>query len=382
MAYTESEARALVVKAGLRLVETGLIARTWGNISARISGTQFVVTPSGRAYETLGPEELVVVNIADCSYSGGIKPSSEKGVHADAYRLRPDVDFVIHTHQEAATIAGLAGTALSGYGADAERVLGPCVPCAAYGISSTKKLRKNVAAAVAANPESSAVMMIHHGALCMGKTFEEAFASSAALEDVCRKKIEADCGMTLEPGTDSDSRGAVESSRIGNVFRLTGDGTEREYDLDALPPDISGEAAVHAAVYRKSGGVACIMHIFDRDILSVSAKGKTIRPRIDDFAQIAGVSVRCVRSGGQQPAAIAGKLGGRNAVLLEGNGALCTGKEKGDAEAVRLILLKSCRAELYASCVRCGGPLGPVDSFLQRLIYVKKYSKQKNTQEK
>ncbi|MCK9169888.1 MAG: class II aldolase/adducin family protein [Treponema sp.] len=379
MAYTESDARALVIRAGLRLVETGLIARTWGNISARISDTQFVITPSGRAYETLTPEELVVVNTDDCSYSGNIKPSSEKGVHADAYRLRPDVNFVIHTHQEAATIAGLAGQALSGYDSASGQLLGPCVPCAAYGISSTKKLRKNVAAAVAANPGSNAVLMIHHGVLCIGKTFENAFAASSALEDVCRKKIEADCGKKFVPGIDAGAGRIVESCRTGNVFRLTENDADREFNLDALPSDITGEAAVHAAVYLKFGGISYIMHVFDRDILSVCAKRKTLKPRIDDFAQIAGVNVRCV-SGGRLPEAAAGKLAGRNAVLIERNGALCTGKEKGDAEAVHLILLKSCRAELYASYVKCSGPLGPLDAFLQRLIYVKKYSKQKTAE--
>ena len=81
MAYEIEEAKRLVIEAGKKLIETGLIARTWGNVSARISDTQFVITPSGRAYETLTPDELVVVNIDDCSYEGDIKPSSEKGVH-------------------------------------------------------------------------------------------------------------------------------------------------------------------------------------------------------------------------------------------------------------------------------------------------------------
>ena len=63
--YDVQTAKELVVLAGKRLVETGLIARTWGNVSARISDTQFVITPSGRAYETLTPEEVVVVNIDD-----------------------------------------------------------------------------------------------------------------------------------------------------------------------------------------------------------------------------------------------------------------------------------------------------------------------------
>ena len=58
MAYTEEEARGLIIEAGHRLLETHLVARTWGNISARISDTEFLITPSGRAYETLTEDEL------------------------------------------------------------------------------------------------------------------------------------------------------------------------------------------------------------------------------------------------------------------------------------------------------------------------------------
>jgi len=84
MAYTEDEARLLVVRAGRRLLEAGLAARTWGNVSARLSDTHFVITPSGEAYEDLRPERLVRVRIADGSYTGKVRPSSERGIHADA----------------------------------------------------------------------------------------------------------------------------------------------------------------------------------------------------------------------------------------------------------------------------------------------------------
>ena len=58
-----SEARNQVIEAGKRLLHSGLIARTWGNVSCRINENQFVITPSGRSYENLKPEEIVIVNI-------------------------------------------------------------------------------------------------------------------------------------------------------------------------------------------------------------------------------------------------------------------------------------------------------------------------------
>ena len=109
MAYSVEEAKKLVIEAGLKLKNEGLIVRTWGNISARISDTQFVITPSGKAYENLSPDDIVVVNIKKCTYEGDIKPSSECGIHADVYAMRPEVDFVVHTHQTYASVVSILG---------------------------------------------------------------------------------------------------------------------------------------------------------------------------------------------------------------------------------------------------------------------------------
>ena len=51
-----------------RMEEKGLVERTWGNISARISDTLFVITPSGLAYEDLRPEQLALYDLSDGSY--------------------------------------------------------------------------------------------------------------------------------------------------------------------------------------------------------------------------------------------------------------------------------------------------------------------------
>ncbi len=162
MAYKETEARELIISAVHRLTEAGLVARTWGNVSARVSEEQFVITPSGLGYEHMQPEDLGLVNISDLSYEGERKPSSEKGIHADAYRLRPEVNFVIHTHQDKASVYGIRGWALSGF---SDPVLGKRVPCAAYGLPSTDKLRQAVADQLSSNPSAQAILMRGHGAL-------------------------------------------------------------------------------------------------------------------------------------------------------------------------------------------------------------------------
>jgi len=179
MYYSEKEARELVIKAGLELIEKKLIARTWGNISARISKEEFIITPSGRAYETLKPQDLVKVKIIDSSYEGDIKPSSEKTLHAKAYALRDDCAFIVHTHQPYAS-------ALSVEHKDFD-----FAPCAKYGLPGTKTLANNTEACIKDNPNFKSFLMERHGVICLGKDYKEAFDLAANLEQLSKKEYEA-----------------------------------------------------------------------------------------------------------------------------------------------------------------------------------------------
>ena len=54
------ELRKLVSDTGMELVEKKLVARTWGNISARKDATHFAISPSGLAYDLMTPEDVPV----------------------------------------------------------------------------------------------------------------------------------------------------------------------------------------------------------------------------------------------------------------------------------------------------------------------------------
>ncbi len=401
MAYEIEEAKRLVVEAGKKLVETGLIARTWGNVSARISDTQFVITPSGRAYETLTPEEVVVVNIDDCSHEGDIKPSSEKGVHAAAYRHHPTVDFVIHTHQKAATIVSITGMEIRNVYSEFKDVLGDKVPVADYAMSTTDALRKNVEMCIMMNPGSRAMMLMHHGTLCMGDTYEQAFELADSLEKCCERVIKdnylrhswakeysedakrnyyldkEDAGKMPETICDLGS-----SVRNGDMFTLTlGDKTvdvdlETCLGINGIAPKC---AKIHKAIY-DTQNCKMIKHIVDPDVIAFSCTGNTMIPMIDDFAQIAGVDVKCcpwIDGDTDECAKEIGKASsGRNAVLIQGNGALITGNNDGDLQALELIMDKECEAEQDVRIFNRPQYVPKTECFLMRTVYVAKYSKQ------
>ncbi|MGN0521511.1 MAG: class II aldolase/adducin family protein [Eubacterium sp.] len=403
MAYEIEEAKRLVVEAGKKLVETGLIARTWGNVSARISETQFVITPSGRAYETLTPDEVVVVNIDDCSHEGDIKPSSEKGVHAAAYRHHPTVDFVIHTHQKAATIVSITGMEIRNVYDEFKPVLGDIVPVADYAMSTTNSLRKKVEMCMMMNPSSRAIMLMHHGTVCMGDTYEQAFELAETLEKCCEKVIkdnflrhswakeysdDAKRAFFLnktESGEMPESICDLGSSvRNGSIFTLTVGDTSVDVDIETglgingIAPKCS---KIHKAIYEEED-CTMIKHITDPDVVAVSCTGDDMLPMIDDFAQIVGLDVKCCPWINGETDECAKKIGkaieDRNAVLIQGNGALITGNNDGDMQALEIIMDKGCEAVIDVNIFNRPHYVPKAECFLMRTVYLAKYSKQIN----
>lgn len=375
------EAQELVVKASRKLVESGLVARTWGNISVRVSDSQFAITPKGRAYDTLKPEDIVVVNIADGKYEGPIKPSSEKGVHAAVYQNRKDINFVIHTHQLNASVLSVLGHGINVSEEDAH-LLGKYVPNAAYGISSTKKLARNASKSIIDNPNSVAFLLRSHGALLLGKTMEEAFNRAQVLEEVSIKEIsritktkdfEELCAKYLKDYPLSAEHlipNYGHSVRHNGVFTLSINGEVHDYQMDDVT--LTGIAKVHQDIYHHEH-INCIVHDVTPYVLAVSRIGKMTRPYIDDVAQIIGVDLPVATLDD-----VSEKLSGHNAVLLHDAGALCVGKDEEDVTAIQMILDKQCRSHILVTMSGQGKPLGQIDTWLQRMVYVHKYSKLKN----
>ena len=404
MAYDVEEAKKLVVEAGKKHLETGLIARTWGNVSARISDTQFVITPSGRAYDTLTPDEVVVVNIDDCSHEGDIKPSSEKGIHADAYKHHPLVNFVIHTHQKAATIVSITGMEIKNVYNEFKPVLGDYVPVAEYAMSTTNPLRKKVEKCMMMNPSCRAFMLMHHGTICLGESFDQAFEVAGALEKCCEKVIKDNylrhswdktysVDNKLNYFLNKENAGKMpeaicdlgSSVRNGNIFTLTYDGGKK-VDVDmttglAINGIAPKCAKIHRAIYA-SQSCTMIKHVANPYEVAVSCLDETMYPMIDDFAQIVGVDVKCVPwiDGDTDECAkeIGKAIDGRNAVLIQGNGALVTGNSDGDMQALDLIMEKGCEAQVEVSIFYRPHFVPKAECFLMRSVYLAKYSKQIN----
>ncbi len=183
------EIRKKIVEAGLRLVKEGLVARSWGNISVRVDEKNMLITPSGRTYESLKPEEIVLMNYKTLAYDGKIKPSSEYHLHTMIYKQRKEINAVIHTHQMNATTVATARREVPPIIDDMVQIIGPSIRVSKYTLAGTRKFAKN---AIKALRGRQAALLANHGAVCIGRNIEEAFAVSEVLEKACKAFIEAE----------------------------------------------------------------------------------------------------------------------------------------------------------------------------------------------
>jgi L-fuculose-phosphate aldolase len=180
-------AKELVCAAGKRLLSEGLVARTWGNVSVRVSERQMVITPSGRKYQDLSPEDMVLVDIYTLKYEG-LKPSSELKLHCEIYKNRPEVQAVIHTHQMYGSIVAAAQRDVEVLDAEHAKILGTTVVKAApYALPNTKKITVETAKALG---KANAALMANHGVVCSGINLENAFEVAITLEKACKRFIQ------------------------------------------------------------------------------------------------------------------------------------------------------------------------------------------------
>jgi ribulose-5-phosphate 4-epimerase/fuculose-1-phosphate aldolase len=97
----ETQAREEICRVGRSLFERGLVHATAGNISVRLDGSGFLITPTDACLGFLDPAQLALVN-ADGVQTSGERASKTLALHQRIYqeacRFDPATRCVIHTH--------------------------------------------------------------------------------------------------------------------------------------------------------------------------------------------------------------------------------------------------------------------------------------------
>lgn len=173
------QVQAELCQAAKNMYTSGLVAGTWGNLSARIDADYMVVTPSGMKYDTLNPDDMVVMNMHDYSYRGSLKPSIEYFMHARLLLDNPGQNAVVHTHSTYALMLATARKPIPPVCDDQVQILGGDIRVADYTLPGTPEMAETVVKTMRGR---SGALIPNHGAVTIGRTLEEALLASVVLE--------------------------------------------------------------------------------------------------------------------------------------------------------------------------------------------------------
>ena len=191
------ELKKKVYEANILLPKYNLVTFTWGNVSEidRASGL-FVIKPSGVDYETMTPDDMVVMDLDGNKVEGKLNPSSDTPTHVEIYKAFKEVGGVVHTHSSYATSWAQAGRGIPCYGTThADYFYGeiPCVRCltkdeieTAYE-ENTGHLIVNEFNRMGKDPVAvPAVLCKNHGVFSWGKDAHEAVHNAVVTEEVAK----------------------------------------------------------------------------------------------------------------------------------------------------------------------------------------------------
>lgn len=86
-------------EANMELNALGLVIYTFGNVSAvDRNNAVFAIKPSGVPYETLKPEDIVIMDYDNNVVEGSLRPSSDTKTHSYLYKKWENIGGVAHTH--------------------------------------------------------------------------------------------------------------------------------------------------------------------------------------------------------------------------------------------------------------------------------------------
>jgi class II aldolase/adducin-like protein len=155
-----------------------------GNLSARC-GDMVVITSSGVANGYLTENDFAVVDF-DGNAIEGEKPSSERMLHIEFYKKRPEMNYVMHVHSPYLTAFASARIALDDKISPEIIYCFEKIPLAEYSIPGSKELVEKTSKYF---ENYDVVLMANHGVIIAGKDIKDAFYKLDLCENYAKTVI-------------------------------------------------------------------------------------------------------------------------------------------------------------------------------------------------
>jgi L-ribulose-5-phosphate 4-epimerase len=182
-----------VCNANLTLKQSNLITLTWGNVSAKDEESGLIIIkPSGVSYDTMKPEDMVVVDLDGNTVEGTYRPSSDLPTHLYLYKQFPSLGGIVHTHSTFATAFAQSGKEIVAYGTTHADAFYGSIPCtrdlteAEISEEYEWNTGKVIAEAVRDFIAVPGIIVKNHGVFTWGETAEKAVENAITLEEVAK----------------------------------------------------------------------------------------------------------------------------------------------------------------------------------------------------
>ena len=186
MQIHEHDARQSLVEYCRAMNASGLSLNKSGNASIRWN-TGLLITPTGRDYGSLRPDEVVYMDLDGTCPPGQLLPSSEWRIHRDILEAFPEANAVLHAHSPHATALACLGQEIPPFHYMVAIAGGDRIPCAEYGTFGTEALSTHILQALQGGLR--ACLMANHGQVTMGATLEQAYTLAEEVENLARQYI-------------------------------------------------------------------------------------------------------------------------------------------------------------------------------------------------
>lgn len=158
-----------------------------GNMSARF-GDKILITTSGSANEYLEEDELILIDFKGNQCDSGKKPSSEKMLHVEYYKQRPDVNFILHMHSPYLSTFAACKKALDEPIMPENLFYFGKIPLAEYGLPGSNDLVEKTAKYF---KDYNVILMANHGMISAGKTAKEAYLNLELAESYAQVVLQS-----------------------------------------------------------------------------------------------------------------------------------------------------------------------------------------------
>ena len=188
------ELKKEVIKYAQKLNSTNLSPLRSGNVSIRVTLNNvegFLLTPSGKRYENLVPEDIVFLALKEeydnlKLFNTSLNPSSEWRFHQDIYLKKKEAKAIVHAHSSHATAISAHGKPIPAFHYMIALVGGDDIKCAEYATFGTTELSKNI---IKALENRKACLMSNHGQVAFGVNLKQAFELAEEVENICHQYI-------------------------------------------------------------------------------------------------------------------------------------------------------------------------------------------------